>query len=107
MQESWPIENDADSSARGQRYVLSLYVVGNTPRSATAIANVRRLCDEHLSGNYDLEVIDVLASPSKAVEGQVIAAPTLVKHSPLPTKRFIGDMSRTGLLLAGLGITPA
>jgi circadian clock protein KaiB len=107
MQESWPGENDLGASTTGERYVLRLYVAGTTPRSATAIVNVRRICEEHLSGNYDLEVIDVMQSPAKAAEGQIIAAPTLVKESPLPIKRFIGDMSMTTRLLAGLGISQA
>jgi circadian clock protein KaiB len=107
MQESWPSDNDLSASTSTERYVLRLYVAGTTPRSATAIVNVRRFCEEYLSGNYDLEVIDVIQSPSKAAEGQIIAAPTLVKESPLPIKRFIGDMSMTRRLLDGLGISPA
>ena len=107
MQGSWPGENDLSASTTRERYVLRLYVAGTTPRSATAIVNVRRICEEHLSGNYDLKVIDVMQSPAKAAEGQIIAAPTLVKESPLPIKRFIGDMSMTTRLLAGLGISQA
>ncbi len=100
----WPDDNDIGASSLDERYVLRLYVAGTTPRSASAVVNVRKVCEEHLAGKYDLEVIDVLRNPEKAAEGQVLAAPTLVKHLPLPMKRFIGDMSRTDRLLAGLGI---
>ena len=104
---AWPEDNDIKASSLDDRYVLRLYVAGTTPRSARAVVNVRRICDEHLAGQYDLEVIDVLRHPEKAVEGQVLAAPTLVKHLPLPIRRFIGDMSKTERLLAGLGIRAA
>jgi circadian clock protein KaiB len=107
MPELWPSDNDVSASTLDRQYVLRLYVAGTTPRSAAAIVNVRRICDEHLSGKYDLEVIDVLRYPAKAVEGQVLAAPTLVRHLPLPIRRFIGDMSKTDRLLAGLGISTA
>jgi circadian clock protein KaiB len=100
----WPDNNEVAFPTAGERYVLRLYVTGTTPRSASAVVNVRRICDEHLSGRYDLEVIDVLRNPDKAVEGQILAAPTLVKYLPLPVRRFIGDMSRTERLLAGLGL---
>ena len=104
---AWPDDNDFEASSLDEHYVLRLYVAGTTPRSATAVVNVRTICDEHLAGKYDLEVIDVLRHPEKAVEGQVLAAPTLVKHLPLPIRRFIGDMSKTERLLAGLGIRAA
>lgn len=103
----WPDDNDVQTSSLDERYILRLYVAGTTPRSASAVVNVRRICDEHLAGNYDLEVIDVLRHPEKAVEGQVLAAPTLVKYLPLPVRRFIGDMSKTDRLLAGLGVRTA
>lgn len=103
----WPDDNDTDASSLDDRYVLRLYVAGTTPRSARAVVNVRRICDEHLPGRYDLEVIDVLRHPEKAIEEQVLAAPTLVKHLPLPIRRFIGDMSKTDRLLAGLGVRTA
>src|SRR4051812_32450772 len=85
-------------------YAMRLYVTGATPRSSRAIANLRKLCDEHLSGRYKLEVVDVYQQPELAREGQIIAAPTLVKSFPLPLRRFIGDMSNTANLLEGLEI---
>ena len=100
----WPSDNDLGRALSEERYVLKLYVTGTTPRSASAVVNVRRVCDEHLSGRYDLEVIDVLREPERAVKEQIVAAPTLVKHSPLPVRRLIGDMSKTDRLIAGLGI---
>ena len=86
------------------RYVLKLYVVGTTPRSSRAIVNIRKICDEHLAGRYDLEVIDVLKNPALAAGEQIIAAPTLIKKLPLPLRRFIGDMSETERILLGLDL---
>lgn len=83
---------------------MRLYVTGATPRSTRAITNLRRLCDENLHGNYELEVIDIYQQPSLARESQIIAAPTLIKTLPLPLRKFIGDMSNTQTLLTGLEI---
>jgi circadian clock protein KaiB len=88
-------------------FSLSLYVVGTTPSSARAIVNVRKLCEEHLAGRYELEVIDLVHRPAAAAQAQVIAAPTLIKLLPLPTRRFIGDMSDGARILAALGVAPA
>ena len=85
-------------------FTMRLYVTGATPRSSRAIANLRKLCDEYLVGRYKLEIVDVYQRPELAREGQIIAAPTLVKSFPLPLRRFIGDMSNTANLLAGLEI---
>lgn len=76
------------------RYDLALYVVGTAPASARAIANARRLCEEHLPGCHDLRIVDLRDEPDRAGEAQVVAAPTLVKTQPPPTRRFIGDLSR-------------
>jgi circadian clock protein KaiB len=88
----------------GVRYVLRLYITGSTPRSARAIANIRKICEEHLEGRYDLEVVDISQHPSLAEGEQIIAAPTLIKELPLPLRRFIGDMSHTGRILLGLDL---
>jgi circadian clock protein KaiB len=93
--------------AAADRYALSLYVVGTTPVSSRAIVNVRKLCDEHLSGRYDLEVVDLALDPSAASTAQIIAAPTLVKELPPPTRRFIGDMSNVERILTGLDVKRA
>jgi circadian clock protein KaiB len=84
-----------------ERYVLRLYVTGMTPRSARAVKNLRAICDEHLEGRYDLEVIDIYQQPVLAKGEQIVAAPTLIKKLPLPMRRIIGDMSnRERVLLA-------
>jgi circadian clock protein KaiB len=83
---------------------MRLYVTGATARSTRAITNLRRLCDLYLPDQYELTVIDMYQQPALAREGQVIAAPTLIKYFPLPLRRFIGDMSNTENLLSGLEI---
>ena len=93
-------------AAKNQNYVLRLYVTGATPRSTQAIQNIRKICDEHLEGRYQLEVIDIYQDPVLAKGEQIIAAPTLVKALPLPLRRFIGDMSRTERILVGLDLRP-
>jgi circadian clock protein KaiB len=85
-------------------YVLRLYVTGMTPRSARAIENVRAICEEHLEGRYDLQVIDVYQQPTLARGEQIIAAPTLIKELPLPLRRIIGDMSNKERVLLGLDL---
>jgi circadian clock protein KaiB len=89
-----------------ERYVLRLYVAGLTPRSQMAIKNIKKICDEHLQGRYDLEVIDVYQNPVLAKGEQIIAAPTLIKKLPLPLRRFIGDLSDSERILLGLDLRP-
>ena len=89
-----------------QEYVLRLYVTGTTARSARAISNVRKICDEHLGGRYRLEVIDLYQQPELARAQQIVAAPTLIKQLPLPVRRVLGDMSRTEHVLVVLGLQP-
>ncbi len=98
---------EAITERSGQRYTLRLYVAGLTPRSTRAIRNIRRICDEHLRGRYDLQVIDVYQQPVLAAGEQIIAAPTLIKKLPLPLRRFIGDMSDTERILVGMDLQPA
>jgi len=93
-------------AAAGRKYVLRLYVTGMTPRSLRAITNIKKICEEHLKGRYDLEVIDIYQSPTLAEGEQIIAAPTLIKRLPLPLRRFIGDMTSTGKILLGLDLRP-
>jgi len=85
-------------------YVLRLYVSGMTPNSLKSIENVRKLCAEHLEGRYQLEIIDIYQQPIFAKEGQIIAAPTLVKELPPPLRKFIGNMSQTEKILLGLDV---
>lgn len=89
-----------------ERYVLRLYVTGATPRSTHALANIKRICEEHLQGRYDLEVIDIYQQPVLAEGEQIIAAPTLIKQLPLPLRRLIGDMSNEERVLVGLDLRP-
>jgi len=96
-----------EAGKRSHEYVLRLYVTGATARSARAIVNIKRVCERHLQGRYTLEVIDVCQQPALAKGEQILAAPTLVKHLPLPLRRFIGDMSRTEKILLGLDLQPA
>ena len=88
------------------RYVLKLYVAGVTPRSAAAIKAVTTLCEQHLQGRYELEVIDIYRHPTLAKGEQILAAPTLIKHLPLPLKKLIGDMANAQKLLVGLDLKP-
>jgi len=86
------------------RYVLRLYVTGTTRNSARAIVNTRKICEEHLHGRYDLEIVDISQHPALAEGEQIIAAPTLIKKLPLPLRRFIGDMSQAERILLGLDL---
>ena len=86
------------------RYVLRLYVTGTTRNSERAILNIRKICEEHLRGRYDLEIVDISQHPTLAEGEQIIAAPTLIKNLPLPLRRFIGDMSQTERILLGLDL---
>ncbi len=88
-------------------FELRLYVIGVSTQSTRAIVNLRRFCQEHLEGRYRLEIFDLCERPDLAAKDQIIAAPTLVKLRPMPVRRFIGDMSNTERLLAGLGLTDA
>jgi circadian clock protein KaiB len=90
--------------AASPRYVLRLYVTGTTPGSTRAIERVRSVCEEHLHGNFELEVIDIYQMPSLATDHQIIATPTLVKELPLPLRRFIGDLSNVERVLFGLDV---
>jgi circadian clock protein KaiB len=91
---------------RRQRYVLRLYVTGTTPRSSAAIMNIRKLCEEYLKGNYDLEVIDIYQQPVLAQGEQIIAAPTLIKKLPFPLRKVVGDLSNENRVLMGLDLRP-
>ena len=88
------------------KYVLRLYVTGMTPKSTRAIANVKRICNEHLAGRYELKVIDIYQQPKLAKGEQIIAAPTLIKKLPPPLRRLIGDMSDTERFLVGIDLKP-
>lgn len=94
----------APRTAESNRYVLRLYVAGQTPKSVLAITNIKRICEENLQGQYELEVIDLYQQPQLAQGEQIIAVPTLIKKLPPPLRRIIGDMSDTERVLVGLDL---
>jgi len=85
-------------------YLLKLYVSGMTPNSQRAIKNVQKICEEHLQGRFELEIIDIYQQPIFAKDGQIVAVPTLVRELPPPLRKFIGDLSQTERILAGLDL---
>ncbi|NEX19523.1 circadian clock protein KaiB [Thiorhodococcus mannitoliphagus] len=89
-----------------EKYHLRLYVTGGTTRSRAAIANLRRICEEHLPGRHAIEVIDLLEQPELAEGDQILAAPTLIRRLPPPSLRVIGDLSDTERVLIGLDFRP-
>ena len=113
MRENDPAADDlaaleeAEAAQANARYILRLYITGTTPHSARAIVNIRKICEEHLKGRYELEVIDIAQHPTLAEGDQIIATPTLIKKLPLPLRSFIGDMSRTDSILLGLDLRKA
>ena len=87
-------------------YIFRLYVSGATALSARAVVNARKICDDHLKGRYQLEILDIADNVELAMKDQIVAAPTLVKLAPAPLRRFIGDMSNVNGLLERLGLQP-
>ncbi len=83
---------------------LKLYVAGETPRSVAALANLRKTCQEHIPGKYNIEVIDLIKKPQLAAGDQILAVPTLVRKLPHPIRKIIGDLSNKEKLLIGLNI---
>lgn len=90
-----------------ERYVLRLYVAGPLPASARAVEAVREVCEEYLRGRYDLEVIDVYQQPQLALDAKIDAVPVLVKRSPAPVRRILGDLSNREQLLLDLDLKPS
>src|SRR5690349_3936392 len=90
-----------------KKYELRLYIAGNTPKSIAALKNLKRYCEEHLKGQYEIEVIDLLKSPQLAEGDQILAVPTLVKKVPEPVRRIIGDLSNEAKVLVGLDLRVA
>ena len=86
---------------------LRLYVAGQTPKSLTAFANLKKICEEHLEGKYRIEVVDLLKNPQLSRGDQILAIPTLVRKLPEPIKKIIGDLSNTERVLVGLDLRPA
>jgi circadian clock protein KaiB len=99
-------EAERDAPRGPALWELRLYVAGQTARSVTALANLERLCEEHLRGQYHIEVIDVLENPQLARGDQILALPTLVRKLPTPIKKIIGDLSNKERVLIGLDLRP-
>jgi circadian clock protein KaiB len=100
-------EAEAALAERAQeKYILRLYVAGITPNSLRAIDNIKKICEEHLQGRYELQVIDLYQQPVLAQGEQIIAAPTLIKKLPLPLRKIIGDMTNVERVLVGLDLRP-
>jgi circadian clock protein KaiB len=97
---------NANGTLRGdqKQYLLRLYVAGQTPRSLQALSNLKRICEEHLSGRYKVEVIDLIQKPQLAAADQILAIPTLVRPLPKPVRKIIGDLSNTERVLVGLDV---
>ncbi len=87
-----------------EKWQLRLYIAGNTPKSAAAIINLKKYCEEHLNDRYELEVIDLLVNPQLAAGDQILAIPTLVRKVPVPVRKIIGDLSNEEKVLVGLDL---
>jgi circadian clock protein KaiB len=104
-----PIRKELEDALKERetgQYVLRLYVAGLNRISLRAIENLNKICEEHLQGRYELEVIDIYQQPVLAQGEQIIAVPTLIKQLPLPLRRFIGDLSQTEKIIVGLDLKP-
>jgi circadian clock protein KaiB len=91
---------------KAAKWELRLYVAGQTAKSLKAFANLKRICEEHLAGEYRIEVIDLLKNPQLAKGDQILALPTLVRKLPEPVRKIIGDLSNTERVLVGLDLQP-
>jgi circadian clock protein KaiB len=94
------------NQSAAETWELRLYVAGQTPKSLAAFANLKRICEEYLDGQYQIEVIDLLQNPQLAREDQILAIPTLVRKLPEPLRKIIGDLSNKERVLVGLDVTP-
>jgi circadian clock protein KaiB len=94
------------TKAESRTFVLRLYVAGQTPKSIAAFTNLKKICEEHLAGRYQIEVIDLLENPKLARGDQILAIPTLVRELPVPVRKIIGDLSNTERVLIGLDLLP-
>jgi circadian clock protein KaiB len=108
-EENGPIDSrdafeKALEGAKNEKYVLKLYISGNSPKSTRAVSNLREICEQYLPGRYELEVIDIYQQPELARSEQIVAAPTLVKKLPLPLRRLIGDLARSERITVGLDL---
>jgi len=100
-------EKPVDSTPVEEFWMLRLYVAGQTPKSVTAFANLKKICEEHLAGKYRIEIVDLIKNPTLAKGDQILAIPTVVRQLPPPVKKLIGDLANTERVLVGLDIIPA
>lgn len=101
-----PAKKAKQPKPREEKWQLRLYVAGNTPKSITALSNLKKYCELHLAGRYELEVVDLLLNPQLAAGDQILAIPTLVRKVPVPVRKIIGDLSNEERVLVGLDIRP-
>jgi len=94
-------------SSGEDKWVLRLYVAGQTPKALTAFSNLKKICEGQLNSRYSIEVIDLLVNPHLGAEDQIFALPTLVRKLPVPVRKIIGDLSNTERVLVGLDLMPA
>ena len=100
---AWELELSG-SHSRQAKHVLRLYVSGSTLKSALAVANIKRICEQYLKNRYDLKVIDIYQQPNLARDEQIVAVPTLIRRLPPPLRRLVGDMSNLKKVLFGLDL---
>ena len=98
---------ESESGTDKDVWQLRLYTAGQTPRSLTAMRNLKKVCEEHLPGRYEIEIVDLLATPRLAKDHQIVAIPTLVRKLPSPIRKIIGDLSDTEQTLVGLELRKA
>lgn len=98
------IKVNGETEGKGEKYILQLFVTGVLPNSARAIENISAICEKHLKGRFELEIIDIYQQPALALTADIIAIPVLIKKFPLPEERLIGDLSNTQRVLTGLHI---
>ena len=101
IKEEKPVE-----TVNNDKWVLRLYVAGQTPKALTAFTNLKKICEDQLKGKYSIEVIDLLINPQLGGEDQILALPTLVRKLPVPVRKIIGDLSNTERVLVGLDLLP-
>jgi len=99
-----PGKKQKDDKNKNEMWQLRLYIAGQTPKSITAFANLKKICDEHLKGCYKIEIIDLLENPTLAKGDQILAIPTLIRKLPEPVRKIIGDLSNTERVLVGLNL---
>ena len=98
------MEGKSGLASRNKQWQLRLYVAGQTPKCLTAFANLKKLCEEHMDGDYHIEIVDLIQHPQLARGDQILAIPTLVRKLPEPVRKIIGDLSNTERVLVGLDL---